>query len=78
MRAKRWEGRWPYVHDIKAKARKKLHYAIRKGLVAKAAHCEMCPEPKVQAHHPDYSKPLDVRWLCTKHHRQADLALKTA
>lgn len=23
---------------------------------------------KVQAHHDDYSKPLEVRWLCVPHH----------
>lgn len=32
--------------------------------------CHICGE-KAQAHHPDYSRPLDVVWLCLPHHRQA-------
>ena len=31
--------------------------------------CEMCGAD-AQAHHEDYSKPLEVRWLCPVHHRQ--------
>lgn len=31
--------------------------------------CEVCGHEKSDAHHDDYSRPLDVRWLCRKHHR---------
>jgi hypothetical protein len=30
--------------------------------------CEVCGIEKVEAHHDDYSKPLQVRWLCKRHH----------
>jgi hypothetical protein len=32
--------------------------------------CLVCGE-RAEAHHPDYSRPLDVVWLCPAHHRQA-------
>jgi ribosomal protein S27AE len=32
--------------------------------------CEVCGEKKVEAHHDDYDKPLDVRWLCPAHHAE--------
>jgi hypothetical protein len=31
--------------------------------------CEQCGAP-AQKHHDDYSRPLDVRWLCRKHHME--------
>lgn len=30
--------------------------------------CEICGDSNVDAHHEDYSKPLEIRWLCRKHH----------
>ena len=30
--------------------------------------CKVCGDLNVEAHHEDYSKPLDVVWLCHKHH----------
>lgn len=46
-----------------------LSNAIRDGLVFKTP-CHICGESKVEGHHPDYSAPLDVVWLCTKHHAE--------
>jgi hypothetical protein len=43
------------------------HYMRDNHLVRKP--CEVCGE-KAEAHHDDYAKPLDVRWLCFKHHRE--------
>lgn len=40
----------------------------RRGLLEPEA-CKVCGSP-AQMHHPDYSKPLEVVWLCVKHHRE--------
>ena len=52
----------------KIKARELLRYNIRTGKI-KRGICEICKSPKAEGHHPDYFKPLEVRWLCSKHHR---------
>lgn len=43
--------------------------AIRDGRINRLP-CEICGNEVAQAHHDDYSKPLDVRWLCTTHHAE--------
>ena len=51
----------------KESARRKVRYAIRTGKMSRDP-CEVCGDPKSHAHHDDYSKPLNVRFLCQKHH----------
>lgn len=44
--------------------------AMRDGRLTKKP-CEVCGgTSNIQAHHEDYSKPLEVRWLCVQHHHQ--------
>ncbi len=60
--------RWRKAHPDRKNAQQTLNRAVRTGKVKKQL-CWVCGE-KAEAHHPDYSKPLDVVWLCTMHHRQ--------
>ena len=41
--------------------------AARKGIIPKL-DCEVCGKGRAHGHHEDYSKPLEVQWLCPKHH----------
>jgi hypothetical protein len=55
------------------KARNDLWTAIWFGRIKAADACQSCGNPpasfdKLQGHHDDYSKPLDVRWLCRSCH----------
>lgn len=51
---------------IKHRARAAVQYALKTGRLVRRP-CEVCGGP-AQAHHQDYSRPLDVRWLCRNHH----------
>lgn len=43
--------------------------AIYSGTIVRLP-CEVCGATRqVDAHHDDYSKPTEVRWLCRSHHR---------
>lgn len=57
-------------------ARGAVFKALESGELTRALSCESCGDAsRLEAHHADYSKPLDVKWLCIKCHRT--LHLKT-
>jgi hypothetical protein len=56
-------------YPLKSAARNKLSNAIRDKKIFKTP-CEVCGDTKVEGHHDDYAKPLEVRWLCIKHHKE--------
>lgn len=53
----------------KTLARRMVRDAIMQGRLVRQP-CEIGTDcsGRIEAHHDDYSKPLDVRWLCKKHH----------
>ena len=51
----------------KAKARQIVRAAIKDGTLQRKP-CQRCGDWPVHAHHPDYSQPLKVWWLCPKCH----------
>jgi ribosomal protein S27AE len=68
---------WRKLNPEKAQAYNRVNYAIRYGKLLKQP-CEVCGCSKVQAHHDDYSRPLDVRWLCVKHHNEHHVKQRAA
>lgn len=53
----------------KYKAHNSVNYAVRTGTLLKKV-CEVCGSVESKAHHDDYLRPLDVRWLCQQHHSE--------
>jgi hypothetical protein len=66
-RHKEQTKRYRELFPEKASARSILAGAVRRGKVNRLP-CEVCGNPKSEAHHEDYSKPLEVIWLCREHH----------
>jgi hypothetical protein len=59
--------KWRERNPEKYKAHIILNNAVRDGKIIKGV-CEECQSSDVEAHHEDHAKPLEVRWLCPKHH----------
>ena len=67
---KKYRDDYKEKFPLKYKAHNIVSNAIRDGKLFKEP-CEKCgSETRIHAHHDDYSKPLNVRWLCATAHHQ--------
>lgn len=61
---------WKENNRIKQCAHQLVRYALKRGKLIKKEYCERCgvsgekKHSKLNAHHKDYLKPLEVIWLC--------------
>lgn len=62
---KRWRAKHPEAY----RAHNAVNNAVRDGKLGKLP-CAICGNPKSHAHHTDYSKPLEVKWLCAQCHQR--------
>lgn len=77
--SKRYYAQNPRQYPVPRAEKRAQHiveYEIRTGRLIPQP-CEVCGE-KAEAHHDDYSKPLDVRWLCRIHHCALHVAQRDA
>lgn len=66
-------AKYEQEHPERRRAISALQHALCTHKLIKPRFCSFCnlsfPSKLIQAHHRDYSKPLEVRWLCPKCHR---------
>ena len=58
-RTREWKHRYPN----RVKAHDMVANEVKQGRMTRLP-CEVCGIKRTHGHHEDYSKPLDVRWLC--------------
>lgn len=61
------------------KAHLAVYQAVKDGTLERGPcdHRDSSPLPcrgRIEGHHDDYAKPLDVVWLCALHHRQLHMS----
>lgn len=54
-----------------------LNYHVKRGNIVKPQSCQICSEVrKLESHHHDYKKPLDIIWICIPCHKAIHKRLK--
>jgi hypothetical protein len=66
-----WRRHHPLTEEqrVKDRARSYAGVYLRRGKIQREP-CADCGGPGEQMHHADYSKPLEVTWLCVLCHRR--------
>jgi hypothetical protein len=61
--------KWRLANKVKCQAQVQARKAVKAGKIPKKTNCEVCGfATKLHKHHHDYSKPLEVAWLCPACH----------
>lgn len=63
----RKQNRWK--NRLKINARNRVWNLILSGKLSKKP-CSKCPDKMGEAHHTDYTRPLEIIWLCRKCHNK--------
>jgi hypothetical protein len=61
------DKKYRIIYKDQINAKHKVKNALKRGKIRRVS-CEVCGSEKTHAHHEDYSKPLDVWFLCPIHH----------
>jgi excisionase family DNA binding protein len=65
-------GLYPYDVAVALRSLTRRHYsrALRDGVLVRPERCSDCGAGgTIHGHHPDYTRPLHVEWLCVRCHR---------
>ena len=64
--------KWQANNQVKRSAHIRLGNAVKSGKIVKPDACSVCgnTQRRIHGHHYDYSKPLDVIWVCPPCHRE--------
>lgn len=73
-RKAQWKAEYKQKYPERVKAHELVTTAVKRGKLQRTP-CAQCGATKTEAHHEDYTKPLEVMWFCREHHREADKRL---
>lgn len=64
---KKFRKKFPLAY----KAHCAVNNAVRDGILIRPAKCPICKKTRqIEGHHEDYTKPLEVDWMCSACHKQ--------
>ena len=62
------------MYPLRYIANTALNHAIRDGKIKKPKRCSECnKKTMIHGHHEDYTKPLDVIWVCQECHKKFEV-----
>lgn len=69
---------WAKEHPESGRAKARVAYAIKKGLLTRPLRCTLCgKEGRINGHHEDYDLPYEILWVCSSCHKKVHLGIRT-